>query len=722
MRLLARCAAAALVLVCACSGPGPRPRGVLLLTLDTTRADQLGAWGSSSGATPHLDSLAARGTAFLDATTSSPLTRPAHASLLSGVTPLRHGVRDNLGHRLPDSVPTLAERLAPEGYRALAVVAAGVLARDSGLDRGFERYDDDLGGRPERTADEVAERAIAWLADVGEGPFLAWLHFYDPHLPWEAGPEWTRRFPDDGYAAEIARMDAAVGRVLAALRSSGRLDSTLVVAVADHGEGLGEHGEPDHGVFLYQSTLHVPLIVWLPGAAAPGRVPALVRDVDVVPTVLEALGLPVPDELDGRSLLPAISGGDPGERTAYAESFYARNHYGWASLRALRDERYKYVESPRPELFDLERDPAETRNLAAEQQGRVAAMAERLASLTANETGSSRAAPDRDAVERLRALGYVGTALPETGGDEGPSPRDRVASLALFAEVVPPTLACLARRDCDASHVASLERVLEAEPRYVEGHVLRSKLLARLGRTEEATRAIEEALRLNPEDTASLADLADLRAAAGDLADGLEALAAARALSPADGDLVSRQARLLRAGGRDDEAIALLREFVAAHPEEPLARYELGCVLLERGDADAAEPLIRRAFEAAPGLDKVHYNLALLAEARGDRKAAREHYRDEVAARPDNFEAWTNLGLLELESGAHEAAAEAARRVIELEPRLFAGPWLLARARLAATGRADAEVRALARRAVELAPGSPAARTLLDEVERSQEG
>jgi tetratricopeptide (TPR) repeat protein len=295
-----------------------------------------------------------------------------------------------------------------------------------------------------------------------------------------------------------------------------------------------------------------------------------------------------------------------------------------------------------------------------------------------------------------------------------------VASLALFAEIVPPTLACLDERTCDASHVAALDRVLAAEPRYVEGHVLRSKVLAQLGRGADAIAAMEAALRLNPEDTASLADLADLRAGAGDLVGALETLAAARSLSPAGGDLVTRQARLLRAAGRADEAASLLQDFVGAYPREPLARYELGCMLLQQGDVDAAEALIRAAFETAPGLDKVHFNLALIAEARGRGDAALQHYRDEIEARPENFEAWTNLGLLELERGAPEAAAEAARRVMALEPRLFAGPWLLAKALLASRGTADAELVALARRARELAPpGSPAARELLAELERA---
>jgi len=698
----------------------PAARDVRLLTLDTTRADRLGPWGSALGATPHLDALAAQGAVFLDATTSSPLTRPAHTTLLTGVSPLRPGVRDNVGYRVPDGVKTLAARLSAAGFGTRAVVAASVLARDSGLDRGFDAYDDDLGERAERPAAEVAERALAALDGSAERRSFLWLHFYDPHLPHDAEARWRERFPGDGYAAELAQMDDGVGRVLDELRKRGRLDSTLVVAVADHGEALGEHGEPDHGVFLYQSTLHVPLIVRAAGRAAD-RVATLARDVDVVPTILDALGLDPAPELEGRSLLGAREGA-PAERTAYAESFYARDHYGWAGLRALRDRRYKYVASPRPELYDLQEDPGETRNLAVERQPLADAMAARLAQLSAGSAAGAREAVASEAVERLRSLGYVGASLPEAEASDGPAPRDRVASLALFAEVVPRALECLEERACQAGDVGALDRVLAAEPRYVEGHVLKAKLLSRLGRAREAIAAMEAALRLNPRDTAILADLADLRAGAGDLAGGLELLAAARAESPADGDLVTRESRLLRAAGRDEEALARLRDFATAHPGEPLARYELGCALLERGDVDGAEQAIRAAFAISPGLDRVHFNLALIAEARGRIPEAREEYRKELARRPRNFEAWTNLGLLELEHGAPEAAAEAARRVMELEPRLFAGPWLLARARLAAGGRADAEVLALARRAVELAPDSEAARELLARVRREVQG
>jgi len=463
----------------------------------------------------------------------------------------------------------------------------------------------------------------------------------------------------------------------------------------------------------------VPLIVSLPGRAA-GRDPRLARDLDVAPTILDALGLVPPEGMEGASLLGPAGAGDPAVPAAYAESFYARNHYGWAGLPAVRDPRYKYIGGPEPELYDLSQDPGETRNLAGERTALAAAMEERLVALAGRASLSATAAVAPEAVERLRALGYVGATLAEAETAAGPSPRSRVASLALFAEVVPPTLACLERRDCGASHLAALDRVLTAEPRYVEGYLLRSKALAQLGHAEEAIAAMEQALRLNPGDTSTLADLADLEAGAGDLPAGLERLEAARALSPGDGDLATREARLLREAGREDDATALLREFVAAHPREPLARYELGCVLLERGEIDAAEELIRAAFEESPGLDKVHFNLALIAEARGRTDEARQHYRDEIAARPRNFEAWTNLGLLELDSGAPEAAAEAARRVMELEPRLFAGPWLLARALLASRGKADAEVAALARRSLELAPGSPAARELVAQVERSR--
>ena len=422
-------AAATLTYSCAI---GPRaPTGVVLITLDTTRADRLSSYGFDDATMPALDRLAREGVVFDQATTVAPLTLPAHTTLLTGLLPPHHGVRENSSLPLGNDRVTLAEILAAHDFRTGAFVGSAILNADRGLGQGFQEYGNvsrdslqrppSLGGGVQRRGAAVMDDAIRWLTKVGDSPFFLWTHLYDPHRPYQA-PEPFASW-NDPYVAEIAYADSQIARLLDALDEHALLDRVVVIVTADHGESLGEHREMDHGIFLYESVLRVPLIVRAPGVA-PRRVANLVRLTDVMPTVLDLLRLPLP-ALDGASLVGVMRGHGGRELEAYAESLYPERH-GWAPLFSLRSDRFKFIDAPRPELYDLRLDPFEERNIVGPRQSLVAALQARLRAQVQREP--STAAKDRVDDElraRLAALGYVAGHATETPtGAFLPDPKD----------------------------------------------------------------------------------------------------------------------------------------------------------------------------------------------------------------------------------------------------------------------------------------------------------
>ena len=378
---------------------GRLPRGVargdlslLVVTLDSTRADRLGAYGAKNVATPALDALAKEGVVFEQAMSVAPLTLPAHASLFTGRFPPEHGVRGNGGFFVRPSETTLAEALSARGFETGGFVGGYVLDRKSGLDQGFRTYVDEFDptdtrdgstGRVERPGNEVVDRALAWLEQLRGGRFFAWIHLNDPHLPYAPPEPFRSTYAARLYDGEIAFVDAQVGRVIEFLRANGLLDRTIVAVIGDHGEMLGEHGESAHGFFLYEGATRVPFIVRAPFTnTASRRVPEVVRAVDLFPTALELLDVPSPRDVPGRSLLPLMAGSASElGLEGYAEGMQTLHRYGWSDLKALRVGRYKLIDAPRPELYDLERDPSESTNLFAERREVADGMLQRLRQL-----------------------------------------------------------------------------------------------------------------------------------------------------------------------------------------------------------------------------------------------------------------------------------------------------------------------------------------------------
>ena len=431
--LIVTVCAAALVLM-ACRAPA-RPRNLLVISLDTMRADRLPVYGFSGLSTPVLSSVAAEGAVFEEAHAAVPLTLPSHANIFTGFYPTRLGMHDNAGARLDRGFETLAEAMRAQGLRTAAFVASSVLAADRGLDQGFQTYSLGStgpchGSRARRSADAVTDEALAWLAGDST-PFFAWVHFYDTHRPYRSPGNYRGGYLDP-YLAAIAFEDEQIGRIVAYLRAAHALDDTLIVIVGDHGEGFGDHGEESHGIFLYQETLRVPLI--LRGAGiAPARIANPVRLVDVMPTVLALFATPLRPS-DGGSLVPLLHGqAEQDAREIYAESLYPER-FGWARLRSLRADRYKVIDAPRPELYDLATDPGEQRNLVATKPLLAAAMLNRLRGLGDGEQGAgSPPIPDERAAQ-LASLGYVarGADVPARVGPLGSDPKDHIEQVNRF--------------------------------------------------------------------------------------------------------------------------------------------------------------------------------------------------------------------------------------------------------------------------------------------------
>jgi len=632
---------------------------VVLVSIDTLRADHLPAWGHTGVKTPAIDALRLDSILFENAYAHVPLTLPSHASVFTGLLPYAHGVRDNLGYRLDARAhPTLAALLRAQGYATGGAVSAYVLRTSTGIAEGFDFYDDRLAatgqptdalGEVQRAGGETADRLLAWREASARGrPSLLFLHLFEPHAPYEPPPAFASA--PSAYDGEIAAVDAVVGRFLERLKADGSYDRSIVVLFSDHGEGLGEHGEKHHGVLLYRWALHVPLLVKLPRAARAGTtVSRPVGLVDLLPTVLGQLGLPVPEGLPGRSLLDEADTARP----QYAETFYPRIHLGWSELRSLLDDRHHWIDGPRPELYDVRADARELDDLAA----REPAAAERLRSQFAlHPAGFAAPAPaDRETREQLAALGYLAGGPAAAASGSLPNPRDRIGSLADVEEAFR-----LAKAE-DPRAVAAFRRLLEANPRQLDVQLGLAELLARLERYPEAREAYLGALALAPAMRGEIglalarvclvlghADEIESHARAGlevDPAQGRELLAWA-ALARGDAPAAETEARsaLVLAPGAAGSALALAEALVrGGDTGQALA-------VLEGARARAKEPV--RGLEFARG--------DLLARL-GRHADAAAAFEQEIRSFPTNADAYARLAIVYAIEG--RTRAEVARLV-----------------------------------------------------------
>jgi arylsulfatase A-like enzyme/Tfp pilus assembly protein PilF len=643
------------------------PANVLLITLDTTRADRLGAYGYSAARTPNLDALARGGVRFDDATAPAPITGPSHTAILTGVQPARLGVRDNATTPLPDSALTIAEMLSPRGFATGGFVGAFILDRPYGFAQGFETFDGgftrvDPGteANAERPANAVVDDALRWLDAVPAGrPFFAWVHLYDPHVTYRP----PAPFPQD-YDGEIAFVDQQIGRLLTAVRSRNALGETLIIVAGDHGESLGEHGEDEHGVFLYDAVLRVPLIVFGPGLQRGQVVTGQVRLVDIVPTILDALGgqdaagalggrtgvlVAQPFRAasgvrtesafspDGESLLPLLAGGTRTTVPAsYSESHYPRLHYGWSELRAVRADGWKAIDAPKPELYNLRQDPTEQHNLYNAQRGladRMIGEAARLGRELAGTTTAAARQPDRETLERLRSLGYVGTASTLPSGTRGPDPKDRIAERREYQALMSTAIDDL-RGGRPAAALPKFRRLLEINARAYDLHQFLGEAYERLGRPDDALAEYAYAAILNPESVTPLVAAAEVHLKRGDIGKAQGQLAAAAKVDPQAYEVLMLTGRILEHEKRDGEALDAYDRAVARNVANPHARTQVVAIASRTGRWDVAERHLEALLRMEYQPSRTHFALGRVAQIQGKSAEAAAHYREALRLEP----------------------------------------------------------------------------------------
>jgi choline-sulfatase len=644
--------ASALTSACAREqAPLPKPTNLLIVTIDTLRADRLGIYGAANVSTPHLDRLAREGAWAPQSVVHAPLTRPSHASLFTGLYPAEHGIRDNISPPLAANVPVLATLFEQEKFATAAFVASAVLDRQSGLARGFAVYGDrfDLSTAPtalsqdgeRRSGDLVVADTIAWLK--GKSRFFAWVHLYDPHAPYEPPSPFKEQYAGRPYDGSVAWSDELVGRLIGALRDNNALDNTLVIVTSDHGEALGDHGEDVHGYFIYEATLRVPLVVRGPGVRAGTRMDGVARTIDLYPTIVELFGIRDSHKPSGRSLVAALAGGRMHDEPSFAESLVPLVHYGWSDLRSVRDGRWKYILAPKPELYDLDRDPGELHNLIDTEPGRARAMNAGIKERLQTEQKAVRAGTGSvppELLEKLGALGYVSPG-PSNTKAAGADPKDMLEEYKAITASMQQALIAF-RGGRPAAAVGHLQQLAKRGFDSYELHYYLGRSYEALGRPREAASSYERATALLPGDAAAWRQLGQARVALRDWPRAVQAFEKLVAIVPEDAMARMELGEVYRDQGRWNDAAAAMRAAVDRDATRADFWNALGTAFGGGGRMAEAE----RAFAEAAARDTSNamfrYNHALALQQLGRRDEALAELQ--TAARLGSADARALLG------------------------------------------------------------------------------
>lgn len=650
---------------------------VLLITIDTLRADAAGYTGNRNARTPVLDRLAAGGARFAAAYAHNTVTLPSHANILSGRLPFEHGVRDNAGGRFPATIETLATRLKAAGYRTGAFVSAFPLDARFGLARGFDVYDDRLGGasRPafleqERAGAQTVSLATRWMETGTNQPFFCWVHLYEPHYPYD---------PD--YRSDVAAVDTALQPLLDPILNAGRAGRTFVVLTSDHGESLGEHGEATHGIFAYDATLRVPLVLYAPRLWAARNVDVPAFHVDLFPTILDAVGLTPPGHLAGRSLLGAV-GGRRDERPLYFEALSGMLNRGWAPITGVVAKGFKYIELPIPELYDLSHDPGERHNLAVTSPEHVREMRSLLNQWPAKVGAAHAIAPAEtaEARDRLRSLGYLSASAARAASyTEADDPKTLIALDGMLQEVIGLYL----DGHLDEA-ITKCREVVARRPQMAVSLLHLAHLEREAGRLDAAIEALRRAHTLNPNDVQTAALLGSYLTEAGRPADAATLLEPYAAREDADQQVLETQALALARLRRVDAALAALDRARALNPTSAELLVHTGTVQLIAGRGDRANAAFEEAVALNPALPRAHSSLAALAAERGDRQRALVHWRQAAALDPAEFRTVLGISIGLIQRGrAREARPYLEFFAASAPPSLYAADIAKAREWLA---------------------------------------
>ena len=597
-----------------------RPLNLVVVTIDTLRPDHLGCYGYQKIETPAIDGIARTGVLFENAVTQTPLTPPSHASIFTGLYPTKHHVRNTGGFILPASSTTLAAILQQRGWHTAAFVSSAVLKKLFGFNQGFAVYDDQMprpgNSRefledPERSAGDTIDRALQWLGTQSGKPYFLWVHLYDPHMPYRPPEPFKQQYRERPYDGEIAYADHELARLLDAVRKKSPADKTLIAVLSDHGESLGEHGEYSHGVFLYDATLRIAFLMSGPGVPAGLRVKQQARTVDFLPTVLELMGSKPPAAVDGASLVSSFAGKEVPTAVSYAETLYPKINMGWAELRAIRTNRWKYIRAPRPELYDLAQDPAENKNVIQSNAAEVQKLEAQLKNVTGSEGAEKvETTPvDQRTMDQLKSLGYL-SGLAARSYDltgRGIDPKDRAGILKLLAVAEDPD-----------SHMP--------EPRRIE--------------------LLQEALRQDPTNPDLYYQLGGKYEKNGRHAEAMKLYYTALGKGIESGRLHSRIADLYLRAGKKDEAIPEYEKAAQMNPSDVESQTNLATAYLENRRIPDAESVFKWVITTDPGYAAAYNGLGLVAIQRQDAATARTYFEKAVQLDPDQVEAQLNLGLI----------------------------------------------------------------------------
>lgn len=650
---------------------------VILVTLDTTRADRIGCYGYKTALTPALDSIAANGVLFEKAYTPVPLTLPSHATMLTGLYPPEHGLHVNgMGH-LASEIPALAEILQQRNYSTGAFLSAFVLNSKFGLNRGFQTYDDDLSKTTQadsflhrrRDGRSVMDAALSWLQERTSQPFFCWIHLYDAHGEYDARESvFGDRFVREPYDAGIATQDLQVARLTEFLKKRGLAKQTLVIIVGDHGEGLMEHGEQEHGMLLYESAVRVPLIISGPPFVKAGRrVPSPVSLVDLMPTVLECLAVGKTFSLSGRSLKSSIQGAELQPRPCYLETD-APFEYHWAPLRALITSRHKFIQTTHKELYDLIDDPGETHNLIAsgdsERQDLENTLDEMLASFEPRSAGSLHLSAKEKQI--LASLGYTSQKAAVIDADSPQTLPDVKEMLPIY-NMNFEAQRLLANRQTTAA-IEKLNLILERAPHYDNARVLLGDVLMSQKKFSEAVQEYETVLKNNPEQPKAHAHLAGALAAQQRLPEAASHYRRALEIDSEGTTWHLHLAQILCGLRNFEAAVAEYREAIRCDPGYIRAHLELGNLLMELGRYGEAIRHFETALTLHPDLPIAHLNLAMVLSRAKRNREALAHAQKAVELAPENFEARLNLGMLFLIENRVQEGVDQLTESLRLRP------------------------------------------------------
>jgi arylsulfatase A-like enzyme/Flp pilus assembly protein TadD len=642
--------------------PAKPALNVVLITIDTLRADHLGCYGYKQIKTPNIDALAAEGTRFDRAFAVVPVTLPSHSSIMTGTYPMLSGMHDFSGNKLSPLQPTMASVLKQAGYQTGAVVAAAVLDSRFGLNQGFDFYYDHFEfsrldevnlDEMERPGNVVADVTLNWLekdwlgkgssAKNSEKNFFLWMHLYDPHFPYHPPEPYASEYATHPYDGEIAFADEQVGRLVRFLKEKGIYQNTVIVLCGDHGESLGEHGEKTHGFFIYNATMHVPLIIRVPENVKAHTVDDPVSLVDLMPTMLGVLGLEIPSQVQGRSLLPELRGESANreqadkaarDRVLYGETYLPRIHFNWSELRGSENTKYHFIDAPRPELYDLAKDPGEVHNLFTEKTAVADEMRAQLAGLirdySAGKEMAEKTSLDPALMERLKALGYAGFS---GGGDPGskdltissrnlPDPKDRVITYELISDAI-----------ADSQHgryqdsIEKLKSVIKTEPNSVPGHYMQGLNYYHLKMFAEAEVELQKTVQLSPDYALAFFNLGMAQAHAGEMDAAIATLQKTLQLDATNFEAAFNLGVAFLQKKQLDPAAAAFQQSVTINPEFARGHRALGETLLYQGKLDDATAELRRAVELAPQEPAMHESLAKALTAKGLTAEADEETR-----------------------------------------------------------------------------------------------